>query len=41
MEYDNYRAAMGMITEIFDTETYPLNNRPRATKEHYTGVIPG
>lgn len=24
MEYDNYRAAMGMITEIFDETTFRL-----------------
>lgn len=27
MEYDNYRAAMGMITEIFDTETVKWERR--------------
>ena len=27
MEYDNYRVAMGMITEIFDTETVKWERR--------------
>ena len=27
MEYDNYCAAMGMITEIFDTETVKWERR--------------